>query len=211
MKLGPSLPGFGSSTPASPSEQLELLGWCFRRESGQVFTLDEQLGYWVMRMAVAARLAYQPPPPIKPGDFNEKAKSLVFFDRGTTQAYGYSSEGYRCLVFRGSQQPIDFAVDGAVWLVGYPARHFGFELGWKKVRSEIEDWLKDGAEPKRPLLLAGHSLGGALAILAAYHLSEHYPIAGVITFGGPRVGAACFAEEYAKRTSPTGRPLGKVT
>ncbi len=176
-----------------------------------MFALDEQPGYWVMRMVVAARLAYQPPSAIEQGDFNENAGSVVFFNHGTTQAYGFCSEGYRCLVFRGSQEAIDFIVDGAIWLVGYPARHFGFEVAWKKVRCDIERWLNDGAEPRRPLLLAGHSLGGALAVLAANYLSETYPIAGVITFGGPRVGAASFAEEYAKRTSATGLPLGKVT
>jgi predicted lipase len=48
------------------------------------------------------------------------------------------------------------------------------------------------------LLPPGHSLGGAIASLAALELAKHFPSSQlhVYTFGQPRVGNRCFAAEY---------------
>ncbi|MGH7128824.1 MAG: alpha/beta fold hydrolase, partial [Planctomycetaceae bacterium] len=57
----------------------------------------------------------------------------------------------------------------------------------------------------RRLFLTGHSMGGALATLAAARLdSIGAHISGVYTFGSPRVGDRAFAQAYHKR-------LGHVT
>lgn len=53
------------------------------------------------------------------------------------------------------------------------------------------------------MILAGHSLGGALAIVMAAALREARPemaarIAGVVSFGAPRVGDAEFAQRFDK-------------
>jgi Lipase (class 3) len=49
----------------------------------------------------------------------------------------------------------------------------------------------------RPLYITGHSLGGALAMLFAYRWSNPtIPIAGIYTFGQPRVGDAKFRRRY---------------
>src|SRR5262249_20894795 len=51
--------------------------------------------------------------------------------------------------------------------------------------------------PAKPLLVTGHSLGGALAILFTSRWeSEKYPILATYTFGCPRVGNAKFCEWY---------------
>ena len=50
--------------------------------------------------------------------------------------------------------------------------------------------------------MAGHSLGGALATLAAYDIAHMLPKEGeqvalkVYTFGSPRVGNHSFAQEF---------------
>lgn len=46
--------------------------------------------------------------------------------------------------------------------------------------------------------LAGHSLGGALATLAAYDLAAELGLSHVqcITFGAPRVGNSVFVADY---------------
>lgn len=52
----------------------------------------------------------------------------------------------------------------------------------------ILPWLR-GID--RPLTLTGHSMGGAIAILAAAYLrAGGVPVAGVVTFGAPRAGGA---------------------
>ena len=58
-----------------------------------------------------------------------------------------------------------------------------FEEIWPKVKDCVETRMK---QSERTLWLTGHSLGGALATLAAFRLSElNVPIAGVYTFGAP--------------------------
>lgn len=41
--------------------------------------------------------------------------------------------------------------------------------------------------PKMPLFVTGHSLGGAIATLSAYHALAHHPTVYLYTFGSPRV------------------------
>ena len=49
----------------------------------------------------------------------------------------------------------------------------------------------------KPLCITGHSLGGAIASLAALFLSrEGLRVVAVYTFGSPRVGNAAFREQY---------------
>jgi predicted lipase len=49
----------------------------------------------------------------------------------------------------------------------------------------------------KPLIVCGHSLGGAVAILHAFELETHNNIIEeVVTFGAPFVGAKSFQDEY---------------
>ena len=73
--------------------------------------------------------------------------------------------------------------------------HRGFEDAVDAVWSDVAAALK-GAE--QPLFITGHSLGGALAIIAAERLRRELKIeaTAVYTFGAPRVGSAAFAGSY---------------
>lgn len=64
------------------------------------------------------------------------------------------------------------------------------------------DGLQGGpSDPQHvPLYVTGHSLGGALAVLAAERLTAcGYPVMEVHTFGGPRVGDYAWAQAYEAR------------
>lgn len=66
--------------------------------------------------------------------------------------------------------------------------------GFLQAFQAISDQLDAAAASRRPdqaLWLTGHSLGGALALLAASHLRESN-VTGVYTYGCPRVGDAEF-------------------
>ena len=57
------------------------------------------------------------------------------------------------------------------------------------VETNDKVWLNGLKKPKRSLWLTGHSLGGAMATLAAAWLAERkIPFSGAYTFGQPRVG-----------------------
>lgn len=76
--------------------------------------------------------------------------------------------------------------------------HAGFKAAFDSTAIELLEALCNRPEGK-PLFFAGHSLGGALAVLAGWFFSEHYPQAQVYTFGQPRVADSWFASECQKR------------
>jgi hypothetical protein len=95
------------------------------------------------------------------------------------------------VAFRGTEQdPTDIATNARTWPSEWKpggAVHAGFLEAFAVIWPKIESWLQD--HPGR-LLLAGHSLGAALATLAA-------SLAGaskLVTFGSPRVGDAAFVK-----------------
>ncbi len=138
-----------------------------------------------------------------------------------TQAYMFRTEQFMVLAFRGSQEPKDWLTnvttqlrsftifkDGASTLSSYKGRvHTGFFLSWaiieQSVLSQISKWRAEAkAEQLPPLYVTGHSLGGALATMAAASLSDNgIEIAGVYTFGQPRVGDRTFASQLDKHIS----------
>lgn len=63
--------------------------------------------------------------------------------------------------------------------------HEGFHQAYRPVHDEILDRLKD--QQDLPLYITGHSLGGALAVIATWYQSSER-LAACYTFGAPRVG-----------------------
>lgn len=78
--------------------------------------------------------------------------------------------------------------------------HTGFYEGISLLSSSFITALKKlvSAYPQAPIYVAGHSLGGALATLAAPIINELFPnkLAQVVTGGKPRVGNKKFADWY---------------
>ncbi len=81
-------------------------------------------------------------------------------------------------------------------------RHLGMAISWAAARSDVLNWLARVMQTHGPcpIVLAGHSLGGALANLAALELASlhGYEISAVVTFGAPPVGAENFAAAYQR-------------
>jgi hypothetical protein len=75
--------------------------------------------------------------------------------------------------------------------------HAGFSraltAAYPELKTAIDEQLRDG----RNLWIAGHSLGGALASLTAYWLEqEGVSVAGVYTYGSPRVGDSTWVDHF---------------
>ncbi|MBL8359067.1 MAG: hypothetical protein JNN18_01145 [Rubrivivax sp.] len=74
--------------------------------------------------------------------------------------------------------------------VGEPARHAGFAAAWDVLRPQIERWLAE--HRPQSVALTGHSMGAALAQLAALDLRHTQRIEQVVLFATPMLGGAEF-------------------
>jgi triacylglycerol lipase len=84
--------------------------------------------------------------------------------------------------------------------------HRGFEGAVNSVWDDIEATIGTRPSSEQPLFFTGHSLGGALAIIAAdFAVTRlHVNATAVYTFGSPRTGG----QEFFDRYTP---PLGNAT
>jgi hypothetical protein len=177
-----------------------------------------------MFLALASQFAYYPAERGEAAFRDDLGMAAKFISVDNTQAYVAAGDGHVLVAFRGSEEPT--SIDGLKdWLLtdalnllilptgplgadfaaaGVGARwHQGFVTAitavWDPVFAATTAHLK---AKDRPLWVTGHSLGGALAVLAAWlFLRRTVPVHQVYTFGGPMVGnkdvADALNREYA--------------
>ena len=155
-------------------------------------------------LAELCRLFYRPdveeviaaPQPTR-ASFLEKAglKQRAFFASSEMDTHAMLVEpmvspSFAILVFRGTDSNRDCVTDmqcGILpWGQNKPGVHKGFRKALDSVWEEIE---KELSQLICPIFYTGHSLGAALATLAA----ARYAPRAVYTFGSPRVGNEAFA------------------
>lgn len=155
-------------------------------------------------MAAAAELVYESADEIERTvveDWN--CSHLRFYDVESTQCLVAVDGNSLVVCFRGteSRQVEDWVTDLDFDLVPGPLGgkvHEGFydalSCVWQMLDSEVRAQLEEG---EKRLWITGHSLGAALATLAASRwLEAGIPVAGLYTFGQPRTGDAEFARRF---------------
>ncbi len=171
--------------------------------------------------ADACDLAYQPEAEGAPKFLADLGLTAKLISVGNTQAYVGTDDENLVIAFRGSEGPVtldglkDWFVTNALNLLiqpegalsteflaaGVGARwHQGFVAAitaiWDPLFAEIE---ARQAEKERTVWITGHSLGGALAMMAAWLLLRKGILAHqVYTFGGPMVGNKQVAEAFER-------------
>jgi triacylglycerol lipase len=150
-------------------------------------------------LAEAALLSYWQP-----------AEAIPIFEAAGFQAEFLTAQGTDCYVvwqkdfvitaFRGTQpdQWEDILADANIVLVPWQRGrvHLGFKNAFDVIRPRLDARLAQ-LSPGRTLWFCGHSLGAALATLAA----DHDASARACTFGSPRVGDRQFAQAFAGKMS----------
>jgi triacylglycerol lipase len=130
-----------------------------------------------------------------------KLDEVSFFNEGDTEAalikpLEASAPQFAALVLRGTNDLRDWLTDfNAIpdrWLGGGLV-HKGFATAFDLVWDKVTESLDKNVPSDCPLFMAGHSLGAAVATLAA---SLRRPRA-LYTFGSPRVGDNDFGETLA--------------
>jgi len=129
----------------------------------------------------------------------------IFFEKDATQGFITSNESCAIVCFRGTEihEPQDIITHLKFWQVqssGGGRVHAGFEAALDKVWDDMTAHLqaiRQQSGNRLKVWFTGHSLGAALATLAA---DRHGDAQGVYTFGSPRVGNADFRKSYTTRT-----------
>lgn len=167
-------------------------------------------------LAEAAFLAYAEPCFANPQFLNAQFSDARYFTDESTQCYVAHNDDIVIVAFRGTEAMerecpekhnlrnivADWVADSRIGLVDFGqggSVHHGFRDALDEVwnHKQLKPYLdevknKDGRS--RPVWFTGHSLGGALATLAAYRYND---VAGLYTFGSPRVGDYAFARAFA--------------
>lgn len=176
--------------------------------------------------AKAVDIAYENEP-VGPAKFrDELGLDAKLISVGNTQVYVATNDQHIVTAFRGSESPTSF--DGLKdWLLtnannllvvpeglagtdfaaaGVGARfHRGFVEALQSVWDPFVAAVDAAYSAKeRPIWVCGHSLGGALALLAAWRLERSaLPVHQIYTFGAPMIGntaaAAAFERQFSGR------------
>ncbi|MEB3331465.1 MAG: lipase family protein [Synechococcaceae cyanobacterium] len=130
-------------------------------------------------------------------------RSVLGVSRNSAQAALIEHEQALVLCFRGTDEPADWldSLDLAFERTADGVFHRGFLRTlfdvWEPLQTER---LRLQQQRPRPLFLTGHSLGGALAIVAAVHLlNRGEPFEAVVTFGQPRALDQATAQAFDAR------------
>jgi triacylglycerol lipase len=175
-------------------------------------------------LARACELAYLPEATAAPRFQSELGLEARLISVDNTQVYVAQNDQVLVVAFRGSEAPN--TLDGLKdWLLtnannylilpegqsgtefaaaGVGARfHRGFldalAMVWEPLFAAVDQAQK---AKERPLWITGHSLGGAIALLAAWRFQRNFlAVQEVVTFGAPMIGndtaAKAFEQEFS--------------
>jgi hypothetical protein len=140
----------------------------------------DQFGDWAVTLALGERAA--------------------MFQLGELHGFVADMEDATLLAFRGTDSIATWLVDGRALQIADPAYSGRVHRGFANALRAIWPDLKQQMPPPtagRPVWVTGHSLGAALATLAAVRLlNEGYDVRATYTYGSPRVGNLDFYNGY---------------
>jgi hypothetical protein len=126
-----------------------------------------------------------------------------WLEADNTEAFVARKDNHAIIAFRGTSNLLDVVTDLNALLVGYRGGgkvHRGFAKAPDTVWPKLKEAVNALPETDR-VFVTGHSLGGALAQLAAYRIGLELGrrVQAVYGYGSPRVGDRKFAGRYSKR------------
>lgn len=129
--------------------------------------------------------------------------SCTFLKSDNTECFVAFTDEIALVCFRGTKGKKDWIANMNLASVptDFGLVHGGFLGGFLDINQQIEDIL-DRSINGKPLIITGHSLGGALSTIAASEWRNRYNIGSIYTFGQPAVGDSGFRtsmEEFNSR------------
>ncbi len=144
----------------------------------------------VLSSAVCSHLAYETPQIIVTTTreiFGMQA--CEFLQTDATECFVAATPDTMIVTFRGTAGLRDWLgnLNAFSTTTSYGSLHRGFYFAFQAVKASLEQMMRDIGLNNRKLVLTGHSLGGALATVAAAEWLSLFDIRSVYTFGQPRV------------------------
>lgn len=183
-------------------------GYPFRPHAGM---FDMVNAWWLIE---ASTLSYAEEDFVREKFQDAGLSATAFFSGDSTQCYAAHNDDFLILVFRGTeirkrpgqhdfrQIMADIMADADIRLVDSAQGgkvHRGFQEALDEVweKEGLLDHLRSKDNGSRTLWFTGHSLGAALATLAAQRYGN---VRGLYTYGSPRVGDQEFKNEFQVKT-----------
>ncbi|MBV8553786.1 MAG: lipase family protein [Acidobacteriaceae bacterium] len=118
--------------------------------------------------------------------YNQAASTALIAIRGTKTVWDWIEDM--------DAVPVSYLADSSAGQV-----HMGFQLVYEHICRSATDLLENGCKGAQRILVTGHSLGAAVAVLCGFDIVHRMKL-GVIpelhTFAGPRVAAPDFANNF---------------
>jgi V8-like Glu-specific endopeptidase/surfactin synthase thioesterase subunit len=188
---------------AAAAEERELLGLFGRRPSPpatpaappapavfRLESLERRAFDWqtALSLALASELAYSPAAEVERRARAWGFQDCSFVEAGAAQGFLASTASLVLVAFRGTESTADWLSNLKVQprtVPGLGKVHAGFWGQFTALQPQLEKLL----QPRRnlPLLVSGHSLGGAIAVLAAATWATDRQVRALYTYGQPAV------------------------
>jgi triacylglycerol lipase len=141
-------------------------------------------------------------------NLHQRLKEAVKLSRKIPVFWGYVliSPKHNIIAFRGTNREAEAIMDALVFQNDYPTSGYGkVHAGFLDVYQSLALQVQEAAKkmnPALPCYITGHSLGGALATLAALDLAITLPQLKnriqLYTYASPRVGNPAFATKHSQ-------------
>lgn len=151
--------------------------------------LQESFGWpTALSLGLASELAYSPPAAVRSRALAWGFQDCTFVEARAAQGFVASSAEVVLVSFRGTESAADWLSNLQVMpqtVAGLGRVHAGFWGQFTALQAQLESRLAE--RPGVPLVVTGHSLGGAIAVLAAITWARSHILRALYTYGQPAV------------------------
>jgi hypothetical protein len=141
-----------------------------------------------LSLGLASELAYNPPAAVRSQALAWGFRDCAFVEARAAQGFVASSAEVVLVSFRGTESTSDWLSNLQVMpqtVAGLGRVHAGFWGQFSALQAQLESRL--AGREQVPLVVTGHSLGGAIAVLAAITWAGSYNLRALYTYGQPAV------------------------